>query len=254
VTPRHSTGEQSPVVPRRGAGERSAGVAPIRRGTDEQLVVVPPLRGSGEQPAGSPRRGTDPADAAPGGRLQLRQARQLRLVTLAAVAIVLLAALPAIFLARDATRDPVFASLDSLRLPGWAAQGHEDAATGNRWCVETCRLRERTWRSTKPAKDTAPAYQQALADAGWFPWTTAGCPKVATGVYTCWQRDEFALDLWVRDAPCDLSAVVAPSAGAGGSPSAAPIPTPTGSEPPPTCAGSLVTAKAADRVDPHWHS
>ena len=214
-------------------------------------------RGTGEQPI-APRRSTQEDDPVPSRqerlRGQVRQSRQARLVTIAVVALVLLAVLPAIFLARDSGQDPVFTSLDNLKLPTWAAQAHDDAATGNQWCVQTCRLRERTWRSSKSAKDTAPTYQQALLDAGWLPWPTNGCPKASTGVYTCWQHDEFALDLWVRDAPCNLGNVVAPSADPGGSASAAPIPTPTGSQPPATCAGSLVTAKAVDRVDPHWHS
>jgi hypothetical protein len=151
-----------------------------------------------------------------------------------------------------------------LQLPSWAVQGHTDQAAGNRWCIGTCRLRERTWRSAKGATDTAPAYEQALAEAGWQRWQTGGCPKPQSGVYTCWQRDEYVLDLWVRDAPCDVTNVPgAPaSAGPGGAASTGPdasggpgpLPTPSGSEPPPTCGGSLVTAKVGNGVDPHWHT
>jgi integrin beta 3 len=221
---RRSTGEQPTLAGRRGAGE---------------------ARGSG---AGPPDRFSALRD-------QLPQGRQLHLVTLAVVAIVLLAVLPAVFLLKDSAQDPVFAGLDQLNLPAWAVQGHNDQAAGNRWCVGTCRLRERTWRSAKGARDTAPTYEQALTDAGWLRWQTAGCPKPDTGSYSCWQRDEYVLDLWVRDAPCDVTNVPgAPaSGGAPGGPSAAPLPTPTGSEPPPTCGGSLVTAKVGNGVDPHWH-
>jgi hypothetical protein len=165
---------------------------------------------------------------------------------------VLLGLLPAIFLVRDAAGDPVFAGLDSLELPGWAAQGHQDLASGNRWCVDTCMLRERTWHSTKPAADTDPVYRRALISAGWQPWHTAGCPT-APGSYTCWQRDEYVLDLWTRDTPCSLASVPPTPLAGGPSASANPVPTPTGAEPPPTCAGSLVTAKVANRVDPNWH-
>ena len=125
--------------------------------------------------------------------------------------------------------------------------------------MDTCRLRERAWRSTKPAADTDPVYQQALTSAGWRPWHTPGCPT-ANGSYTCWQRDELVLDLWTRDTPCDLASL--PPVPVGGGPSASatpiatPIATPTGAEPPKTCAGSagsLVTAKVVNRVDPNWH-
>jgi hypothetical protein len=174
------------------------------------------------------------------------------LVALGAVAVVLLALLPAIFLVRDASGDPVLAGLDSLELPSWAAQSHQDQASGNRWCVDTCRLRERTWRSTKPAADTDPVYQRALISAGWRPWHTPGCPT-ANGSYTCWQRDEYVLDLWTRDTPCDLASLPPVPPAGGPSVTATPVAPPTGTEPPATCAGSLVTAKVANRVDPNWH-
>jgi hypothetical protein len=146
----------------------------------------------------------------------------------------------------------VFTGLDSLSLPDWAAQGHQDASSGNRWCVQTCRLRERTWRSAKPATDTAPVYQRALLDAGWHRSRTTGCPT-APGSYTCWERDEFILDLWTRNAPCDLANVApAPGTSASADPGGA-IPAPNGSESPAICTGSLITAKVANRVDPNWH-
>jgi hypothetical protein len=246
------------VALRRGSGEQP----PVggRRGTGEQPPVAL-RRGSGEQPAlGGHRNVVElPPPGQPAGRRdllrqQILETRRLRLVILAAVAVVLLAALPAIFVIRDASADPVFAGLDSLSVPGWAAQSHQDLFSGNRWCVETCRLRERTWRSTKTTKDTDPVYQQALIAAGWQHWHGTACPSAA-GVYTCWQRDEYALDLWTRDAPCDL-ANVAPLPGTSPSaldPNATPIPAPTGSEPPATCDGSLVTVKVANRADPNWH-
>jgi integrin beta 3 len=187
-------------------------------------------------------------------RQQVREARRLRLIILASLTVVLLAALPAIFLIRDAAGDPVFAGLDSLSVPGWADQSHQDLASGNRWCFQSCRLRERTWRSAKAAADTDTVYEQALASAGWHPWHSAGCPT-SVGKYSCWQRDEYALDLWTRDAPCDL-ANVAPAPGTSPSsldPSANPVPTPDGSQAPATCSGSLVTAKVANLGDPNWH-
>jgi hypothetical protein len=241
------------------------GRPPLRRGTDEQTSIVPrvePPEPDGPE-AGSGRRA--PLSRAPLSRAPLsQQARRARLITLVVVAVALLGVLPAALLLRDTGKDPVLTAMDSLSVPGWASEQHEDVATGNRWCIDTCRLRERTWRSAKPAKETDPAYQQALVQSGWLPWHTAGCPTGTAGVYSCWQRDQYVLDLWTRDAPCDLSNVApAPSAGtpsgappsgtAGAGPSAVPIPTPTGSEPPSTCSGSLVTVKVSEKVDPHWH-
>jgi integrin beta 3 len=173
-------------------------------------------------------------------------------VTLAAVAVVLLAALPAIFLVRDAAADPVFAGLDSLQLPSWAAHSRQDMSSGNRWCVRSCRLRERTWRSDRPAADTNPVYVTALTDAGWRPWSTSGCPKVPG--LTCWQRDEYALDLFTRDLPCDLASLPPTPTGSVDPSASAPVPpAPNGPEPPATCVGSLVSAKVANRIDPNWH-
>jgi hypothetical protein len=118
--------------------------------------------------------------------------------------------------------------------------------------VQTCRLRERTWRSARPASDTAPVYQRALVDAGWSRSRTTGCPT--TPGYTCWERDEYVLDLWTRDASCDLAGLVpAPGTSAPSGNPSGPAPTPDGSAPPAVCAGSFVTAKVANRVDPNWH-
>jgi hypothetical protein len=186
--------------------------------------------------------------------------RRLRLTALAGLVLVLLVALPLFLLIRDSAKDPVTANLDSLNVPSWAAVGHEDATSGSRWCVKTCRWRERTWRSDKASRDTDPAYRSALSAAGWTTLTT-GCPAApGTGSYSCWQREQYRLDLWTRDAVCGLSGV-APSPGAtlpAATPSAGPndlpLPVPSASGPPPTCQGALVTAKVAARLDPHWTS
>ena len=184
-----------------------------------------------------------------------RQAGRTPVVVLAVAAVVLLLVLPAVFLIKDASADPVVAGLDNLNLPSWAAQSHQDTSTGgNRWCVHGCELRERTWRSAKPAQVTDPVYRQALMDAGWQPLTSANCPKQSTGQSSCWQHDAYVLDLWTRDAPCDLSNV-APAPGGGSKapdPNAA-IPSPGASGPPATCPGSLVTVKATDSRNPDWH-
>jgi hypothetical protein len=194
--------------------------------------------------------GGPPDDRGGASRQQFPGSRRVRLAALVGAVVFLLGLLPAIFLIKDSGTDPVFAGLDQLNLPSFATQQQQDQSTGSRFCVKTCRLRERTWHSTKATDQTDPVYETALRQAGWRPWATAGCPKGVSGVYTCWQSDQFVLDLWTRNLPCDL-ATTAPTPAAGAS--AAPAPTPTGSGPPPTCAGSLVTAKVADRADPDWH-
>jgi hypothetical protein len=183
----------------------------------------------------------------------------MRLV-LVGLVLVLLVALPAFVLIRDSAKDPAAAGLDALSLPAWAAVAHDDQNSGSRWCIQTCRWHERTWRSTKAAQDTDPAYRKALSAAGWSPLTT-GCPSApSTGKYSCWQHEQYRLDLWTRDALCGLAGVV-PSPGATLAPSASPsagselLPIP-GASPsaPATCNGALVTAKVADRIDPHWQA
>jgi hypothetical protein len=185
--------------------------------------------------------------------------RRLRLTALAGLVLLLLLALPAFLLIRDSGRDAVTAELNGLALPSWAAVGHQDQISGNRWCIETCRWHERTWRSSKAAAETDPAYRSALAAAGWTALAT-GCPAApGTGTYSCWQREQDRLDLWTRNAVCGL-ANVAPSPGAtppSTAPSAAapgdlPVPGASASGPPPACQGALVTAKVAPANDPHW--
>jgi hypothetical protein len=217
-----------------------------------------PLRA--EPPAGSQPSGheTDEDRFAPDGDLP-DESRRLPLTALAGLVLVLLVALPLFLLIRDSAKDPVISNLNSLSLPGWAAVGHQDQSSGSRWCIQTCRWRERTWRSTKATADTDQAYRSALSSAGWSPLTT-GCPAApGTGKYSCWQREQNRLDLWTRDAVCGLSNV-APSPGAPApsvapspsDPNLLPLPEPSGSGPPPTCQGALVTAKVAPVTDPHW--
>jgi hypothetical protein len=103
-----------------------------------------------------------------------------------------------------ATRDPVLNSLDRLPVPAWAAESPEDRIiSGSRWCFIDCRLRERTLVSQGEPDQTTDVYQAALRDAGWVRWEVEGCPQVAVdGDYSCWRRDEYTLDLWVRPPDC----------------------------------------------------
>jgi hypothetical protein len=254
---RHATGDQPLIPPRRGTGEQPP-VPPRWSPTEQPPPGPPPPRhATGEQPVVE-RLGRRTGELGRRTAELRRQAGRAPVVALALAAFVLLAALPAVFFARDASADPVFAGLDELNLPAWATQARQDASTGSRWCVQTCRLRERTWRSAKPAPATDTVYQQALTAAGWRPWHTPGCPVPASGVYTCWQRDKYVLDLWTRDAACDLAGVAPAPAGPARSGAPVPdpsagIPSPGASEPPPTCDGSLVSAKATERYNRDWH-
>ena len=140
-------------------------------------------------------------------RKQLREQQRVRMLTLMAIVVTVLGALPLYLVVQAATRDPVFTSLDALEVPGWAATKHSDEVGGSRWCVLECRYRERDVQSQKNPDETNTAYVAALQDAGWQRWKVADCPsqsaaQTVEGHYTCWRKDEYTLDLWVRDKPC----------------------------------------------------
>jgi integrin beta 3 len=198
------------------------------------------LRRAGQDPDGG-----DPAG--PGGlrgarselRRQMRERRRLRTGILALVSLVLLGAVPLYFGIRTLARDPVFDTLDALDVPGWASTQTVDNVSGSRWCLQDCRLRERTVQSQRSSKETAQVYEQALARDGWQRWKVGRCPEQpAKGSYTCWRRDELTLDLWVRDPTCVPPPV-------DGEPAPSPAPAPTAGK----CAGSLVSVKVRNAID-----
>ncbi|HZE39721.1 MAG TPA: hypothetical protein VE172_13015, partial [Stackebrandtia sp.] len=116
--------------------------------------------------------------------------------------------LPLLFGAGDLTRDPGFAALDALPLPAWASHHPRDAASGSRWCLEHCRVRERQWRSDRDADATVRAYARALTTQG---WRAARCGAATdVGTLHCYRRDEFAVDLWVRASDCGEAERVCP--------------------------------------------
>lgn len=145
---------------------------------------------------------------APFGLLQLAQAkrvRQLRLATIIFVVLAVVSAPAAFFVIREVTRDPVFVELDNLNLPEWAARNPTDGALGSRWCIRECRSRQRTWESARGPEETNRAFVGKLKDAGWVEWDIPDCQAEGVdGIETCWQRDEYVLDLWVRAAVCDV--------------------------------------------------
>ncbi|GLZ75304.1 hypothetical protein Afil01_01110 [Actinorhabdospora filicis] len=159
---------------------------------------------------------------------ELRREHRLRLATYATAAVLAIGFVPMLLLAREAGEDPVFADLDDLALPGWAATSTADAATGNRWCVGECRTRERTWTSARTLPETRDAFAEALREEGWEPLLLEGCPPGVdvVGSYACWSRDEYVLDLWIRPVPCDVTDLAARD----------------------KCSGALATAVVRDRV------
>jgi hypothetical protein len=220
------------------------------------------------QPAAAGRRSRARAEL----HRQLKAVARLRAATLSLIAAVVLGAPVGVLAIRWATQDPVFVEFDGMDLPGWAAGAHHDEAYGSRWCIKECRFRERTWESSRGPDETNQVYATALRSNGWQPWTVPGCPAEGIdGFDSCWQRDEYVLDLWVRVPVCDVKPVRPtvgptdqPGAGAGGpktsaspvspvaasaEPSGAPTTPPAASDP--SCPGSVATLKVFNRIAFH---
>ncbi|UWP80714.1 hypothetical protein Dfulv_37030 [Dactylosporangium fulvum] len=156
-------------------------------------------------------------------RAQAKRVRQLRMATIIFMVLAVVSAPAAFFIIREFTRDPVFVELDNLKLPEWAARNPTDGAIGSRWCINECRSRQRTWESARGPEETNRAFVGKLRDAGWVEWDIPDCQAEGVdGIQTCWQRDEYVLDLWVRAAVCDVKArpTVSPPPAPSGKPTA----------------------------------
>jgi hypothetical protein len=180
-------------------------------------------------------------------RRHLKVAQQLKVGTLVVVALLLLAAYPIYLFTRSVAQDPVFSDLDRLDLPGWATAQHSDAAAGSRWCINQCRHHTRTWASERGPDESSPAYETALFDAGWRPRTEGICPPVEDGLASCWERDEYVLEMWVRAPVCPPARPTisptpddGPSAGASQGPA---------TEAPSSCPAALITVKVFNAID-----
>jgi integrin beta 3 len=178
-------------------------------------------------------------------RKHLRIQQQLKVGTLVLVALLLLAAYPVYLFTSAVAQDPVFTALDALDIPTWANYEHSDAAEGSRWCIEKCRERKRTWASERAPDETSAAYANALTDAGWRARTEGFCPQVADGVMTCWKKDEYVMDMYVRAPICDAPPPRPTIEGA--SPSTEP--TPQSGPTKPACAAALVTMQVFNAID-----
>jgi len=251
-------------VPGRGAAEvparAKAEVAPVRgtgqvaapgRGTGQ---VTPPGRVAAAAVVGAVAVPDEADGESPGGllgkgaalRARLRSERRLRVITLVTLSLVVLGLLPLLFGIRSVARDPVFNSLDAIGVPGWADNQIEDRTSGNIWCFFDCRFRERTVQSERPLEETDKVYSAALTSAGWQP-RSGNCSDQpnTNGKYTCWTRDEFSLDLWVRPPGCAVDAVAAqdPAALPSTGPDGTVVPTD-----PATCTGSTVSIKVQNAI------
>jgi hypothetical protein len=211
--------------------------------------VPPRLPGPDIPPRSTARAGLEQGMGAFRGartelRRRMREQQRLRMLTLIAVVVVVLGALPLYLLIQAANRDPVFASLDALNVPSWAAAASQDQVAGSRWCVIECRFRERDISSDKAPDETNTVYVKALETAGWTRWKpAAGCPQgEVTGHYSCWRRDEYTLDLWVRNKPCSDDLLRnRPTAAPGASAPALPA----GKD---ECGGSMVSFKVNNAI------
>jgi integrin beta 3 len=172
-------------------------------------------------------------------RRQQGEVRRLRTATVILLVLAVLGAPLAFYTLREAARDPVFGDLAALEVPGWAARDVRDEATGSRWCIGQCRLRQRIMRSERSPKDTAAVYTEALRKAGWVTWPVEGChSEDENGLESCWQRDEYVLDLWIYQPECEVQLKV-------------PDPAPSGaaaSEVEAVCPPTVVTLKIINRV------
>ncbi len=219
----------------------AAAVAPMG-----PAVLRPGAEPEVRRPADAERGDADgPVDDGPDAGGELRHQgggnQRLRVMILAVASVLLLGVVPVFFGLRAEGRDPVFASLDDLAVPTWAAVDPVDAVSGSRWCLLDCRLRERTVNSERSPEETAQVYESALSQDGWQPWKPAYCPEQEEkGSYTCWRRDELTLDLWVRSPTCVPPPV-------DGEPAVVPSLDPEAAAE--ECPGSLVTVKVRNAID-----
>ena len=230
----------SPAAPTddelRGSGlSSSEGLADLDRDPSVEIKIDPLFSGTREIRTG--RR----ADL----RRQLNEVRRLRTATVIVLVLAVLGAPLGFYALREAARDPVFGDLAALEVPGWAARDVRDEAIGSRWCIGQCRLRQRIMRSERSPQETAAVYTTALRKAGWATWPVEGChTEDEDGVESCWQRDEYVLDLWIYQPECEVQ-LKAPTDAPSGAPGDAPA---GGAHAEAVCPPTVVTLKIINRV------
>jgi hypothetical protein len=186
------------------------------------------------------------------------QERQRARLTVVAAVVALLLVLPAVLLLWQRSGDPLAGQLDELSVPAAVNLHHSDDSGNSAYCVHSCAWLKRIYQSGQSADRTDAVFKGALISHGWQK-ADGKCPKPADGSYSCWQRDQYVLDLWVRPADCGSSAAnplpvpsesVPPGEG-DAAPSAGPSPSGPATAQCPAAQASLQVANAAD---PDWRA
>lgn len=127
---------------------------------------------------------------------------RLRMIVLAIACTAVLLVCAVLWFGRAFTIDPTRRAVDEIDPPGWAAaHDTDDEVYGNRWCLEECRVRVRTWASEGTVEDTGSAYRRTLLRHGWVPAEGQRCIGGENGS-GCYTRDELFLELWVVPVTC----------------------------------------------------
>lgn len=126
---------------------------------------------------------------------------RLRMIVLAIACAAVLLVFAVLWFGRAFTIDPTRRAVDEIDPPAWAAADADDAIYGNRWCLEECRVRVRTWASEGTVEDTGHAYRRTLLRHGWTPAEGERCIG-GEGGGGCYTRDELFLELWVVPVAC----------------------------------------------------
>lgn len=104
----------------------------------------------------------------------------------------------AVWFGGDIRSDPTERAMQELQLPSWANTEVHEEVQGSRWCVESCRVRVRTWSSTEDVRPTQGALRQELAAHEWSESSDIACGE---GLH-CFIRDELVAHLWVQPLNC----------------------------------------------------
>jgi hypothetical protein len=242
------SGVPGPAAPVSGG---PAGRGPVPPGPPPARPQNPVARGA---EYGHPIEEDDDEEPVPASEQERQRAR---LAVVAAV-VVLLLVLPLTLLLWQNAGNPLGGQLDELSVPKTVDLHHSDASGNSRYCVHSCAWLKRIYQSGEPADRTDAMFKAALRTHGWQP-ADAKCPKPADGGYSCWQRDQYVLDLWVRPAGCGNSAYqplpvpseTKPPAEGDVPPTAAPAPSGPATAQCPAAQASLQVANVAD---PDWRA
>ena len=196
-------------VPLRSDGRDGAAVVGARAGA-ARAAAGAPVAARPAVPAGG--RAAESSSGLRGAseelRNRLRTQRRLRVVTLLSLAVVVLVVLPAVFGLRHRCQGPGVQLAGRAR--GARLGGHEashDQGSGSRWCflelpVPGAGRPSRRSRSRRPPRPTRRRWPRPAGSRGRSASARRQPIAADEGTYSCWKRDEFTLDLWVRQPNC----------------------------------------------------